>query len=360
MVLSRMLLASLLLTTSLAWAVDYRVIDLGAGVTPAALSEGGRIGGSGPGGFGVGRPMLLHPDLALVPLNPLAPEGVINALTAEAGTGRLGGHAFLFTPSLGLVDLDADDPPAFSQGNALNDTITVGGLHNHGFITSPILWLGNTSKLFLEPLDGTPLGNGVVHALDASGDAFGESDLPSGVPHAVWWPVTGGVVDLDPDHPERVSRALAVSPAFVYLDVETPAGLHVARLSRSTGVLEDLGTLPGDDIALPSGVNRHDVGVGLSLPGGPGGISALHAIRINADGSLEDLNALVDAPEWVLEVGIKINDVGQIIGTGRLHGERHGFLLQPVHDGTPPAAEVPGRGHRVRVARPGVAHPAGR
>jgi len=44
-----------------------------------------------------------------------------------------------------------------------------------------------------------------------------------------------------------------------------------------------------------------------------------------------DLNDLVDpAAGWELTYAADINDTGQIVGTGRIGGVQHGFLLSPV------------------------------
>lgn len=50
-------------------------------------------------------------------------------------------------------------------------------------------------------------------------------------------------------------------------------------------------------------------------------------------GELIDLNDLVeDGDDWTLVRATDINDKGQIVGTGIIDGERHAFLLTPVHD----------------------------
>ena len=46
---------------------------------------------------------------------------------------------------------------------------------------------------------------------------------------------------------------------------------------------------------------------------------------------MKDLNKLIPAGSgWVLLQAFGINNSGQIVGTGTIHGEEHGFLLTPV------------------------------
>ncbi len=52
-----------------------------------------------------------------------------------------------------------------------------------------------------------------------------------------------------------------------------------------------------------------------------------HAFIRNADSIMEDLNDLVTDPQWVLTSAAAINELGDIVGTGLLNGQSHGFLL---------------------------------
>jgi hypothetical protein len=54
-----------------------------------------------------------------------------------------------------------------------------------------------------------------------------------------------------------------------------------------------------------------------------------HAV-IYTNGKPQDLNRLIPKGSgWVLEAATSINDVGEIVGYGTLHGQEHGFLLTP-------------------------------
>lgn len=52
---------------------------------------------------------------------------------------------------------------------------------------------------------------------------------------------------------------------------------------------------------------------------------------IHTDDTIIDLNdLLVNGAGWELIEAADINDVGQIVGQGRINGAEHGFLLTPV------------------------------
>jgi hypothetical protein len=46
---------------------------------------------------------------------------------------------------------------------------------------------------------------------------------------------------------------------------------------------------------------------------------------------MTDLNSLTEGIDgWTLEVASAINNVGQIVGSGRFHGEFRTFILDPI------------------------------
>jgi hypothetical protein len=55
-----------------------------------------------------------------------------------------------------------------------------------------------------------------------------------------------------------------------------------------------------------------------------------HAFISTGGGLIQDLNALIPAGAgWVLGEATDINDAGEIVGYGSVHGQEHGFLLTP-------------------------------
>lgn len=100
-------------------------------------------------------------------------------------------------------------------------------------------------------------------------------------------------------------------------------------------VLHDLGTLGGME-SYAKGINDKGDVVGWSYYL-PGYNYAAHAF-IYSDGSMYDLNSLINAGTgWELQVANDINNEGQIVGYGLLHGRNHGYLLTPIQPVPEPA-----------------------
>jgi len=103
------------------------------------------------------------------------------------------------------------------------------------------------------------------------------------------------------------------------------------------GVLVD--TTPG---SVANGINDLGQIVGFSVSG-PSSTPTLpieptHAVLFE-NGALIDLNEQIDCSlGWTLSLAKDINNAGQIVGSGVLNGETHGFLLTPNPTGGP--AEV--------------------
>ena len=54
---------------------------------------------------------------------------------------------------------------------------------------------------------------------------------------------------------------------------------------------------------------------------------------VSVNGTMVDLNSLVDhLSAWTLTRASGINDSGQIVGAGNVHGKLHAFLLTPIHE----------------------------
>jgi len=101
------------------------------------------------------------------------------------------------------------------------------------------------------------------------------------------------------------SRANEYAFAFLYDGVST----------------SDLGTLGG----LRSGaydINDYDQVVGYSETA-----TGNHAFVWDQATGMQDLNNLITASGWVLSSAAAVNNAGDIVGTGLLNGQPHGFLL---------------------------------
>jgi probable HAF family extracellular repeat protein len=111
-----------------------------------------------------------------------------------------------------------------------------------------------------------------------------------------------------------------------------------AFLLKPGAAMQDLGTLPGDTSSVALKVNLFGQIIGTSgntvaqQDGVPGGtIQVIGRPFIWSErGGMQDLNTLIRVSSgWVLNSVSGINLWGQIVGSGTLNGEPHGFLLTP-------------------------------
>ena len=135
----------------------------------------------------------------------------------------------------------------------------------------------------------------------------------------VFYLPTGGVANAINDQNLIVgtSAASSATPAFAYLY----DGVNV----------NNLGTLTGGLSSGAYDINEFDVVVGYSQTS-----TGNHAFIWDASAGIRDLNDLTGDPDWVLVSATAINNAGDIVGTGLLDGQPHGFLLT---NGLPP--EIP-------------------
>jgi len=114
------------------------------------------------------------------------------------------------------------------------------------------------------------------------------------------------------------------------------------------GVMQDLGTLPGDTMSMAYAINFFGQVIGTSGSSTMepefngtqyngveyGGVMSLEVVGhpflwTQRDG-MKDLNTLIPSTSgWVLNTATGINAWGQIVGSGVHNGETHGFLLTP-------------------------------
>lgn len=103
--------------------------------------------------------------------------------------------------------------------------------------------------------------------------------------------------------------------------VGTTNGSVQAYLYDGTSA-KTLGTLAGGMYSGATDINEANTVVGFS-----GTANGDHAFVYKSGSVMEDLNDLVNAPQWVLVSAMAINDMGDIVGNGLLNGQPHGFLL---------------------------------
>ncbi len=161
-------------------------------------------------------------------------------------------------------------------------------------------------------------------AINGGGQVVGSSASASGSRVFLWQRDTG-MVDLG--LPVVFSSGSAISEnGLVAGSFRTETGETRPFLYRD-GEMVDLGTLPDDESAQALGVNSLGQVVGIT-----GSSSARrHAFLWQEGVGLLDLNDLIPSNSgWELIEARAINDAGQIVGSGRIGGETHAFLLDPV------------------------------
>jgi len=96
----------------------------------------------------------------------------------------------------------------------------------------------------------------------------------------------------------------------------------------SAGVMQDIGMPLGWSSCQAEGINDYGQIVGS---GNDTNYTFLDAFLYNSDGSITDLNSLIDPTSgWIIQDAKAINNHGQIVGFGMHGNQSHAFLLTPV------------------------------
>jgi probable HAF family extracellular repeat protein len=154
---------------------------------------------------------------------------------------------------------------------------------------------------------------------------------PPGGPHAVLWEKDGSVTDLG-TLPGGIGNNVATSindrGEVVGTALVSDGSVHAFFWSRQRG-MQDLGVPPNDVVSVAPcchTINNRGQVVGFSFPGPLGGGRAL----IWEDSVPVDLNTRIPAGSpWYLQAATSINDAGEIVGWGTIHGEVHAYLATP-------------------------------
>jgi len=246
----------------------------------------------------------------------------INDQGAVAGRlERLNGWSYPFVWRDGVTSV-LDTPPgrtgaAFSINNAGQ---AVGVAEFPGDLYHAVLWGADGHLTDL----GAPYGGwSVATAVNNAGDAVGWTDNEFGAPRAVLW--RDGTATALPMLPGSfVTSAWAVNDAGQVVGGAWPGDRGDAFMYYD-GAMMALPDLGGTG-ACAYGINNIGQVVGWSYtPDGQ------YRAALWSDGQIVDLNAFVPAGAgWELMSAQRINDAGQIVGSGIHDGARHGFLLTPV------------------------------
>ena len=190
--------------------------------------------------------------------------------------------------------------------------------------TSAFLYSGGTLT-DLGKLDGASYS--AAYGINDLGQAVGSSDFRNAQSeaHATLFS-DGQQIDLGVIGGYN-SRARAINDAGQVVGTSTidSSGARHAFLFED-GNMHDLGTL-GGEYSEARAINSSGVVVGLSAVTGFYDVSPF----IYSAGSMVDLNSLLEPSSgWLLTNATSINDLGQIVGSGTIDGETHGFILTPV------------------------------
>jgi probable HAF family extracellular repeat protein len=153
--------------------------------------------------------------------------------------------------------------------------------------------------------------------------------------HAALW-AGGRLVDLGTLPGAPVSRALAINDAGQIAGraadapeggrpPDCPAPRRCVPILHRGGAWVELPTLPG----FPNGSTTELNNAGQVVGQVQAADGASRAVLWAGDAVI-DLNTAIPAGSgWVLTTAFDINEGGQIVGAGTLHGQRRGFLLSP-------------------------------
>lgn len=223
----------------------------------------------------------------------------------------------------------------------------------------PVIWRANTGKVRQLALPaGDTVGmafwiNDYGHAVGSTGTCANTIVPPFAIgEHAVMWDSHGTVHDLGNLGGSSNPSVLGVgNVAFAINNKEQVTGVSVlpdginthAFLWTSATGMQDLGTLPGDNISAGLGMNNLGDIVGASIAG-PDPLSGVPKAVVWHKGVMTDLNTVVPADTSLfLLTAFMINDAGQVVGFGvdLNTSEVHGFLATPVQESGAPAARGP-------------------
>jgi probable HAF family extracellular repeat protein len=204
-----------------------------------------------------------------------------------------------------------------SYGMGINDAGTVVGGAQNGNRASAYVYSGGETTWIDIGISSS------AYDINAQGQVAGTAEMGAGRFRAFIWSAGTGVQVLG-TLGGRISYANALSDSGVVVGSSTTRSGYLHAYTADAFGMHDLGTL-GGNLSAAYAVNSAGTVVGYSSTVD----GAMHAF-VWTDGMLFDLNTLVDpASGWTLESAFGINELGQIVGSGRLNGVSSAYLLSP-------------------------------
>jgi probable HAF family extracellular repeat protein len=326
------LLTAVLLLTGIASAQVFTLTDLGPGVFPEGINERGQVAvmvGGGPGGA------LWSTKTGFTELTPLPgfPRSFTRGINNRGDVVGYSEDEETFTSHATLWPNSGGSP--IDLGPSIIDNTTASAINDAQQVTGG---LGCCTSFLWTPRNGiVDIGPPPTSGADYEANAISEEgtivgSLGDAAGNSFFWTRSTGIVAI----PIPSSFATGISGGFVIgsssclkpslCDGNTLRGYI---WHRHLGAF-DLGTLPGNNIVFPSGINSRLQVVGGSQNNSTGTSTAFFW---QPGHKMIDLNDLVNAPGWVLEFATSINNRAQIVGNGTLDGVSHGFLLTVVSQG---------------------------
>jgi len=357
------------LISPLTVAQVYKVTDLGL-LAPTAINNWGQVAGNlnGHAFIWTTRGSL---DLGTLAGGTFSSAAAINDLAVVAGTADGPGTVISQDPSFPNQECsDLTQPFVWTPRNGMQGLGTVGGVWDRDYwcevpfyatgINAPGLLVGYTPgagsyvwAFFWTSADGMTLFGGswpvtAANGVSNTGQIVGQNStyqlFENGLGHATSWK-SGVATDLGTlgggaDVLDYTSSANGVNDqgqVVGWSDTAPDYGvppIH-AVLWTASGAISDLGTLPGDTLSTASNIDFFGQVIGSS--GNTLGSQGIFRVTVigrpfiwSQRSGMQDLNTLISAKSgWVLNTVTGINFWGQIVGSGTLKGQAHGFLLTP-------------------------------
>ena len=331
----RHILSALLLglVSGLAGATDYQVIDLGANVSPKDINSYGEIVGA--------RNTDQYPNTAFRWAADTGFED-LNGTSANAlnDTGTVTGSTIT-----GAFVLDGNSTRSWNDhyANGVNELGNVAGsqagknpYRETSIPYNPAVLEGNKwtvmdiAKVYPRGTrQGVYADQYILFDINENGYAVGRKSrygLAGSAPFLITPPYSAitditGITFLPVPNGGSANAINAQNHIVGRSDNNSSAGEYAFAFLYDGVTTSDLGTLGG----LRSGaydINDFDQVVGYSETA-----TGNHAFVWDQATGMQDLNSLITASEWVLTSAAAVNNAGDIVGTGLLNGEAHGFLL---------------------------------
>jgi probable HAF family extracellular repeat protein len=311
-------------------AATYTVVDL-ATLTPSlpviinGPNSAGLAAGSGKevsdtNGDRGRRGLVFRSGAASVEIPGLAAETDDSAIFGLNDTGDFVGsantatamRAFIGTPAGVVKELPPLPGDTASSGHAVNRLRQVVGFSSGAGGQRAVIWDANGTP---KALPVTPaMSSGRATGINARGDVSGVVRV-AGVQRPVLWQLGQAANELVLLAGHVTGEVGAINARGDAVGYSAPvSGARRATLWPSgSGLVVDLGTLPGGDFSQAFGSNDAGDVVGSSTTESVEGSRAFLWTR---SGGMQDLNALIPPSSFLLTKAVGINNSGMIVATG--------------------------------------------